>query len=217
MNAGSITWAPVSPPAVVVLARSSDGMQLAERDQGDPGHRDQVRPRRPRPPPGEPPTAGSSGSTGAGARPPRAPGRPGPRRRARSSQKNTRAPRASGTTTAARAVRLKVAWATMFMPRRPVRYETNDRMIPKTARPSSWRDSAWARPKSTPVIDDGQRRPHPTADRAEQPGQRSGAARPGRTAPRRTGRPPRCRWRSRCSRRRANPRSAAGSGRRTAG
>ena len=25
MNAGSITWAPVSPPAVVVLARSSDG------------------------------------------------------------------------------------------------------------------------------------------------------------------------------------------------
>ena len=48
------------------------------------------------------------------------------------------------------ATRLKVAWATMFMPRRPVRYETAARIMPKTARPASWTHSPWARPKRSP-------------------------------------------------------------------
>ena len=48
------------------------------------------------------------------------------------------------------ATRLKVAWDTMFMPRRPVRYETAARIIPKVARPASCTHSPWARPKRSP-------------------------------------------------------------------
>ena len=54
------------------------------------------------------------------------------------------------------ATRLKVAWATMFMPRRPVRYETAARMMPKAARPGQLHPFAVGEAEEEPVGDHGQ-------------------------------------------------------------
>ena len=119
-KAGSMTWAPVSPPAVVVLARSSDGWSWLKATRvtpattarlAHPGQADRLVSRRDHDVPvgaraGAVPTGAGAGATSTGRR---------------SSQTRARPPRASGATTAATAIRLKVAWATMFMPRRPVR------------------------------------------------------------------------------------------------
>ena len=54
------------------------------------------------------------------------------------------------------ATRLKVAWATMFMPRRPVRYETAARITPKVARPGQLYPLAVGQAEEQPVDDHGQ-------------------------------------------------------------
>ncbi len=114
------------------------GMELAEGDGGHPDDRHQVGPSRQRGAPGQPPKP--RGRPAEVLRPLVGRRRPGGRDvdrgrhlrarpfrtrpghdRGRSSQKGIRAPRAAGATTAATAIRLKVACATMFMPRRPVR------------------------------------------------------------------------------------------------
>src|SRR5579862_1679334 len=66
------------------------------------------------------------------------------------------------------AIRLKDAWATMFMPSRPVRWLTKARTIPKIASPANWYSSQCASPKMIPST--ATAKPTPTARRRDGPG-----------------------------------------------
>ncbi len=119
---GSATCAPVSPPAVVVAVTRSEGCSWLSATSVTPTIATRLAQA------GQVPRRVSRRRSGLDGREARASevrsaraGQRARRPRESPSQKKVRAPKESGATTAATAIRLKEAWATMFIPRRPVR------------------------------------------------------------------------------------------------